>query len=221
MIRTIRAVVTAGGTADPVDDVRVITNRSSGLLGWELSLALAESGAEVRLLAGPALRARGLLPHPRVELVPFESFADLRGRLEEATAQAPDLVVMAAAVADYSPVGATGKLSSDQDELHLVLKRNPKLLSLLRERCGSRTVLCGFKLLAGAPPAELIAVAQRQLQAAQLDFSVANDAAVLGAAHHEAWLIGPAGLLAQLHGTKSAVARQLVTHWLSEVQNRG
>src|SRR5262245_37267209 len=136
-----RAIVTAGGTQEPIDDVRVVTNLSSGALGAHLAWALESRGADVILLASQVM----LTPHSRrIEVQRFGTAADLDRQIDEALARGRvDAVFMAAAVSDWAPVRADGKLSSRGDELVLRMRPIPKILPTLRERCGARTVLVG------------------------------------------------------------------------------
>src|SRR5262245_10126612 len=123
-----RVLVTAGGTREAVDDVRVIANTSTGRLGARIADAAAASGHEVLLLPG-ALAARPA--SPRVRRESFESSAEL-GRLLERHVPGCDAVLHAAAVSDYVPERAPGKLSSDLPEITLRLVRAPKLIDGLR-----------------------------------------------------------------------------------------
>ena len=124
-----RAVVTAGGTSEPIDDVRVITNLSTGRFGAAIANALAELGIDVTLLASSALASHPDWVDARVRVVPFHSFADLDQELTEALKEPAEFVFMAAAVSDYSPAPSQGKISSRANELTLHLTKNPKLLS--------------------------------------------------------------------------------------------
>ena len=90
------------------------------------------------------------------------------------TTTAPELFLMAAAVSDYSPVPAQGKIRSTEQTMSIAMERNPKLLDTLRERCPD-SYLVGFKLLSGVSQDQLIDVARRQLERAGLDLTVAND----------------------------------------------
>ncbi len=205
-----RAVVTAGGTSEPIDDVRVVTNLSTGRFGAALANALAERGVEVELLAGRALATHPEWVDPRVRITPFGGVSDLDRVLSAAIATPPELLLMAAAVSDYSPVPAEGKIRSDADELHLVLRRVPKLLPTLRERCGPGTFLVGFKLLSNVPREELVAVARRQVAANRLDLCVANDLRDLRGDAHPLVLVTPEGGAIEESGTKAEVARRVV-----------
>lgn len=205
-----RAVVTAGGTSEPIDDVRVITNLSTGRLGAAIASALVDQGIEVTLLASAALASHPEWIDSRVTVVPFRRFADLDDALEEAIQVPPEFLFMAAAVSDYSPAPTTGKIRSTGEELTLRLRRNPKLLTSLRERCGPNTTLVGFKLLSGVSPSELIEVGRRQVITNDLDLCLANDLAELSGDRHPAWIVAREGRARRVDGSKADVARQLV-----------
>ncbi|MCA9691278.1 MAG: NUDIX domain-containing protein [Myxococcales bacterium] len=204
------ALVVAGGTREPIDDVRFLGNLSRGRFGAAIASALAEVGVRVRLLAGVELwREPGWTP-AAVERRRFGSVAELRTALEDELAAPPDLLFMAAAVSDYSPTPVAGKLPSDAETLTLTLRRNPKLLDGLRERCGVTTFLVGFKLLSGVSPGELRAVALRQTRRARLNLTVANDLASISRARHPVLLVTPEGGALPLDGDRADVARGLV-----------
>lgn len=205
-----RAVVTAGGTSEPIDDVRVVTNLSSGRTGLGIARALRERGVEVVLLAGPRVDARDIPAD--VQTVRFGSAAELEAALH--AQPAPDLLFMAAAVADYSPVPHEGKLSSDADELVIRMRRNPKLLAGLRERWGEGSFLVGFKLLSGNDPDPLLAAARRQIQAYGVDLVFANLLQEVGRDSHAGWMVLPGGGSVRLEGARDEVARELVNFCL-------
>ncbi|MCB9668533.1 MAG: NUDIX domain-containing protein [Alphaproteobacteria bacterium] len=169
-----RALITAGGTSEPIDDVRVVTNLSSGRFGARIANALVARGVDVTVLGSRSMLSHPDWLDPRVRPVPFGSFRDLQGALAE-HAPGQDLVLMAAAVSDYSPVPADGKIRSDADEIVIRMRRNPKLLPTLRDLCGDRALVVGFKLLSGVSRDELVEVARGQLRGARLDLTVAND----------------------------------------------
>ena len=205
-----RALVTAGGTREPIDDVRVVTNLSRGRFGAAIANALVEAGVQVTLLA-----SHDLASHPEwlalgVEVVPFGSFADLEGALRRHTEVAPDLLFMVAAVSDYAPIPAEGKLRSHDEELVIRMRRNPKLLSTLRARCGVGTFLVGFKLLSRVSTGELREVAHRQVRGDRLNLTVANDMARISADEHPVLLVTPEGGARAVRGTKAQVAGELV-----------
>jgi phosphopantothenoylcysteine decarboxylase/phosphopantothenate--cysteine ligase len=160
-------LVSAGPTAEPIDPVRVITNRSSGKMGFAVAEAAARRGAEVILVAGPAS-----LPTPHgVQRIDAETAAEMReavlGALERAT-----IVVLAAAVADYAPARAEDKKLKREkaDSLTLELVRNPDILAEVVRLRGARTVV-GF----AAETDHLLENARGKLARKGCDLIVAND----------------------------------------------
>lgn len=199
-----RILVTAGGTRERIDDARVIANTSTGRLGARLADAAAAAGHEVLLLHG-VLAARPAAAGVRCEA--FDSSADL-ARLLERHVPRSDAVIHAAAVSDYVPVRAPGKIPSDQPELVLRLQRAPKLVDRLRGLAPG-AVLVGFKLASGGDEAALVAAAQALRERARLDWVVANDAGRTGEEDHEVLLVGPAGVAGRARG-KAEVARAVL-----------
>ena len=201
-----RVLITSGGTREPIDEARVIANTSTGRLGARLADAAAAAGHEVLLLHG-VQAARPASSRVRCEV--FDTSADLARLLERHVPQS-DAVLHAAAVSDYVPVRAAGKISSDLPELVLRLQRAPKLVDLLRE-LRPAALLIGFKLGAGQDEAGLLAAAQALRQRAQLDLVVANAAERTGESDHEALLVGEAGIVQRCRG-KAAIADALVAY---------
>jgi len=199
-----RVLVTAGGTREPIDDVRVIANTSTGRLGARIADAAAAAGHEVLLLHG-VHSARPASPAVRCEA--FDASADL-ARLLERHVPAADAVLHAAAVSDFVPERAPGKLSSDLPELLLRLRRAPKLVDGLRA-LQPAALLVGFKLASGVDEASLVALAQELLRRARLDWVVANAAGRVGEDDHEALLVSEQGVAQRCRG-KEAIARALV-----------
>ena len=135
-------VVSAGGTREPLDPVRFLGNRSSGLQGYALARAAAERGARVTVVA-----ANVALPTPAgVDVVPVETTAQLRDAVLTAAAEA-DVVVMAAAVADFRPRTTSGhKIKKTDDGVAPVieLETNPDVLAELVARRPAGQVVVGF-----------------------------------------------------------------------------
>jgi phosphopantothenoylcysteine decarboxylase/phosphopantothenate--cysteine ligase len=199
-----RILVTAGGTREAVDDVRVIANTSTGRLGARIADAAQAAGHEVLLLHG-ALAARPA--SSRVRREPFESSADL-ARLLQRHVPGCGAVLHAAAVSDYVPERAPGKLSSDLPEVVLRLVRAPKLVDRLRE-LAPEALLVGFKLTSRASEGDMLASARTLLQRARLDAVVVNDAGRTGEEDHEALLVSASDVLARCRG-KERIAQALV-----------
>jgi len=207
---SIRALVTAGGTSEPIDDVRVITNRSTGRFGAAIALALIDRGVEVTLLAANALADRPEWLDPRIEVRRFGSFEELNIALTESCGVPPDLLFMAAAVADYSPDRQPGKIDSSAEHHSLVLRRNPKLLAGLRDLCGPRSLLVGFKLTSGLDPVKQQQLANNQIKDHRLDACVANDLSELSGESHPVWWIPSGGDPVRFLGSKQDTACRLV-----------
>jgi phosphopantothenoylcysteine decarboxylase/phosphopantothenate--cysteine ligase len=162
-------LVTAGPTAEDIDAVRFIGNRSSGRMGFAVAAEAARRGAQVTLVVGPTA-----VPPPLVsELVRVRSAHEMRD-VVVSKVSAADAVVMAAAVADYTPANGvrTGKIEKGEP-LTLVLERTPDILAELGRTRGAlrRPVLVGFAAQVG----DLAEAARRKLRSKSVDLIVAND----------------------------------------------
>ena len=169
-LRGRRVLVTAGPTHEDVDPVRYIGNRSSGRMGFAIAAEAARRGAEVTLVAGPTT-----IEAPAVrEIVRVRRASEMHEAVL-VRADAMDVVVMAAAVADYTPADpAPGKLSKDRESLTLVLQRTPDILGDL----GSRRLAKGFgPVLVGfaAETEDVLRRATTKRDKKHVDLIVAND----------------------------------------------
>lgn len=165
----VRALVSAGGTREPLDPVRYIANRSSGKQGYEVAAELAERGAQVTLVS-----SAGLAPPAGVLVVEVETAAEMADAVLGAAGEA-DVVVMAAAVADYRPAtAAKQKLKKQASTLTLELVPTMDILAELGSRRRPGQVLVGFaaETASGAQLAEL---GRGKLEAKGADLVVANE----------------------------------------------
>lgn len=181
-----RLLVTAGPTHEPIDAVRYIANRSSGRLGVCLAEAGRDAGCDVTLLLGPA----PVPPPAGVRTLRFGSTADLAALLDEHFPRC-DVLIMAAAVADYRPRPAdVAKLPRTGERLVIELEPTPDLVAACaaRKRPGQRLV--GFALEA---PAVLEVRARHKLRAKGLDAVVANPLDTMGAADIRATVFTASG----------------------------
>lgn len=166
-------VITAGGTREKIDDVRYIGNFSTGRLGHRIAEVYGKwTSDNITLIAPQATIDRFGLPE-NVRHEPFVTSQELREKLLGIVAA--DVVIHSAAVSDYIPDFTQGKIKSDEDELVVTMRRNPKILSDLRDHFGNETKLVGFKLLSGATEGELYEAGLRQIRENKLDYCVAND----------------------------------------------
>ena len=163
-------VVTAGGTQEPLDPVRSITNRSSGKQGLALAQAALDAGAVVTLIAAPIS-----LPTPvGARRIDVQTAQDM---LEGVMVELPqtDVLIMAAAVADFRPAQAAGqKIKKESGVPQIELARTPDILAEVagqREKSGRPYVVVGF----AAESQDLLDNARAKLQNKKLDLIVAND----------------------------------------------
>ncbi len=202
-------VVSAGPTYEDIDAVRYIGNRSSGRMGYAVAAEAARRGARVVLVSGPTQ----LEPPAGAELVRVRSAREMHDAVLRHAAQA-DIVVMAAAVADYTPETgkAAGKIEKADAPMALRLVRTPDILAELgRARGGNpRPVLIGFAAESGDP----IARGREKRAAKQVDLIVANDISRAGAGFdsesNEATIIGADGDERFPLGPKSELARLIL-----------
>jgi phosphopantothenoylcysteine decarboxylase/phosphopantothenate--cysteine ligase len=202
-------IVTAGPTREAIDPVRFVGNRSSGKMGYALAGAARSRGANVVLISGPTE-----LPTPAgVELIRVTTAADMRDAVIPRAATA-DVVVMAAAVADYAPASPhAGKIHKESDTLTLSLVRTPDILAELgKMRAGSsRPLLVGF---AAETTADVIASARRKLREKGVDLVVANDVSRTDAGFevdtNEVTIVSSSGEERLPLQSKSAIAAQIV-----------
>jgi phosphopantothenoylcysteine decarboxylase / phosphopantothenate---cysteine ligase len=204
-----KVVVIGGASRESIDDVRSITNESSGSTAVQLAAQAHYRGAEVELWAG-AIQ----VPIPGfLATRSWRGVADLSARPTEnsATLEAADVVLVPAALSDYTLERRRGKISSrDTETLRLELRPAPKILPELRRHVAAPHRLVGFKLEAGLDPRALEASARRSLEEHHLDWVVANDATVLAKAETRVALIAPSGPVHWFSGEKSEVAGRLL-----------
>ncbi|MEA5614861.1 phosphopantothenoylcysteine decarboxylase [Nodularia spumigena] len=205
-------LVTAGPTYEPIDAVRFIGNRSSGRLGSALADEATRRGWTVTLLLGPNAIAPS---DPRVRLVRFQSTADLQARLAEFLPHC-DVLVMAAAVADYRPapeeIDPLGKRRRSKEGMTLRLEATPDLLSGCSSQARPDQLLVGFAL---EPQAQLMDSARAKLARKSIDLIVANPLETMDSSTIRAWLIGNADRGISLEvSTGEAIPKDCFAAWL-------
>ncbi|KDP90031.1 MULTISPECIES: bifunctional phosphopantothenoylcysteine decarboxylase/phosphopantothenate--cysteine ligase CoaBC [Clavibacter] len=173
-----RVVVSAGGTREPLDPVRFLGNRSSGRQGVALAVAARDRGADVVLVA-----AHLEVPAPTgVRVVPVSTALELSDAMLREADHA-DVVIMAAAVADYRPVAVSaGKIKKEEagDALSVELVRNPDILQRLASDAavpradGTRRLVVGFAAETEEDPAELLRIGRAKLARKGCDLLVLN-----------------------------------------------
>lgn len=203
-----RFLITAGPTREPIDPVRFLSNRSSGRMGYALASAAREAGHAVTLVSGPTQ-----LPQPPgVNFIPVETAQQMHDAVAGVIG-AHDVAIFAAAVADYRPLQiAPEKIKKTADSINLVLEKTPDILGSARVKFRFGGYLVGF----AAETGNLLAEANRKLQAKACDLIVANDVSRTGTGFdsdvNEVTLCLPGAVAHPLpRGPKTDLARQIVT----------
>jgi phosphopantothenoylcysteine decarboxylase/phosphopantothenate--cysteine ligase len=208
-LRGKRVLVAAGPTFEDLDPVRYIGNRSSGRMGFAIVAEALRRGAEVTVVAGPT----AVEPPPAGQVVRVRGAAEMhRAVLDRAGAM--DVVVMAAAVADYTPARrAPQKVSKDADTLTLMLERTPDILGDLgRQRLvsGHGPLLVGF----AAETEHVVERAGAKRERKHADLIVANDVSRTDAGFdvdtNAVTIVGPDGAEELPLQTKSRVAMEIL-----------
>lgn len=181
-----KILVTSGGTQEPIDQVRVLSNKSTGTTGARISDTLSELGYDVTYLHAE----NAVKPRNSCRLESFTSFQDLEKTLRLLLESGDySAVVHAAAVSDYSilsidsnqgsqAASATGKISSEQAEVSLKLKKNPKLINQLREMAKNpKLKVVAFKMTATDSGTERQIAVDKVFNQSKADLVVHNDMA--------------------------------------------
>ena len=215
-MRGLKVMVSAAGTREPIDPVRFVGNRSSGKMGYAIARCASLRGAQVTLISGPS----ALTPPPNVQAVQVETTQQMLEACEKVYPEV-DVVIMAAAVADYRPQDvATQKIKKkDEDALTVVMDKNPDILKTLGAE-KKQQFLVGF----AAETQNLLANAREKVQKKNLDMIVANDVTMAGAGFNAdtnvvkfLYADGQVEELAKM--SKDEVARELLDRVLARRQH--
>jgi phosphopantothenoylcysteine decarboxylase/phosphopantothenate--cysteine ligase len=185
-----KVAITSGGTREPLDPVRFLGNRSSGQMGYALALAARDRGADVTLIS----TVRQAAPFG-VKLTSVETASEMHDAVFEILDRI-NILLMAAAVADYQPaMAAEQKIKKGQGELLVNLVRTPDILGDVAKQRRADQLIVGF----AAETEHLIEYAQDKLRRKHLDLIVANDARqAIGAATNQVTLISADGSIEEL-----------------------
>jgi phosphopantothenoylcysteine decarboxylase/phosphopantothenate--cysteine ligase len=208
----VRVVVSAGGTREPLDPVRYLGNRSSGKQGYALARVAAQRGAEVTLVAAHTV---ALSSPAGVDLVRVSTAAQLRDAVHKAAADA-DVVVMAAAVADFRPTTrAEFKIKkTDRDPEPIALTRNADVLAELVAARRPGQVIVGFAAETGDSTADVLDHARAKLKRKGADLLVVNavgEGKAFEVEDNSGWLLAADGAETPL--PLSSKARLATTVW--------
>ena len=171
VLKNKKVLITAGPTIEYIDPVRVITNLSSGKTGVFLASELISAGAKVTFVYGPGEEK----PPKGAKIINVESSNDMHDAIRRELKKKFDIVIMAAAIADYIPVKASkNKIKSSKSELRINLKKSPKIIDQIKKYQKS-VFLVGFKAEANVSKNQLIKSAQKKLRDSSSDMIIAND----------------------------------------------
>lgn len=203
-----KVLITSGGTREPIDSVRFVSNVSTGRLGAAVAGAFLDRGHSVVYLRG--VGAVEPARHAQLTAVEFTSAASLLAEAERQLCgpAAPDVLIHAAAVADYAPVPVEGKIKSTEPELVLRLLPTPKVADRLRARAPDLPMIL-FKLESGIDRAELVRRARATLARVRAQAVVANLIEDVGEQSHRADLLRADGS-AEIAEGRPAIAAALV-----------
>lgn len=168
-----RVLVTAGPTVEAIDPVRFISNHSTGRMGYSLARVAMERGAEVTLVTGPTS-----IPVPRfVKVLEIQSAQEMFEAVT-AVSDVQDIIIKAAAVADYTPVSAASEKIKKADKAGAIeLKRTVDILKYLGEHKKENQFLCGFSM----ETENMLANSRKKLESKNLNMVIANNLKVEGA----------------------------------------
>ena len=201
-----KVLITAGGTREPLDPVRFLGNRSSGKMGHALAAAAAERGAQVTLVTTSSLPVP-----PGVHAVAVSTAAEMLSAVASRLPEA-DVLVMAAAVADYRPATvAPQKIKKTGEALTLTLEPTPDILATLKPMRRADQLVVGF----AAETESLLDHARGKLERKGLDLIVANDVSRPGIGFESdanaVTVLGPEGLVATVDvASKRVIADRLM-----------
>lgn len=168
-----KVLVTAGPTQEALDPVRHLTNHSTGKMGYAIARMAMLRGAQVTLVSGPT----SIAPPPFVEVVPVVSAQDMFEAVSQ-RAEASDIIVKAAAVADYTPVGySDDKVKKKDGDLSIPLKRTTDILQYLGQHRRPGQVICGFSM----ETRDMLENSRAKLEKKNVDMICANNLKVAGA----------------------------------------
>ena len=171
ILKNKKILMTAGPTVEYIDPVRVITNQSSGKTGVLLASELISAGSKMTFVYGPGIEK----PPKGAKVIRVSTSKEMSDAVKKEMKKKVDVVIMAAAVADYIPEKQSKKkIKSNQNEMKISLKKVPKIINQVK-KIQKNVILIGFKAEANVTKKELISLAKKKLQESNSDMIIAND----------------------------------------------
>lgn len=203
-----RALVTAGPTVEPIDPIKLITNRSSGKMGIAVARAAASRGAKVTLVYGQGTE----MPPSNVKVVQAQTTREMCEVFERELGSSPDIVVSAAAAQDFAVEQPAKQKLRHSEPPTLKLVPAPRVLDNAR-KLAPKAFIVGFKAEYGATDEQLADAARKKLVEHGLDLVVANDisrpGAGFGAETNEVVIVSPSGSK-PMRSTKAEIAKAIL-----------
>jgi len=171
ILKNKKILMTAGPTIEYIDPVRVITNQSSGKTGVLLASELISAGSKVTLVYGPGLEK----PPKGAKVIKVSTSKEMYDAVKKEMGKKFDVVIMAAAAADYTPENPSKKkIKSTQNKIKITLKKAPKIIEQIK-KLQKNVFLVGFKAEASLSKKDMIDSAKKKLQELNADLIIAND----------------------------------------------
>ena len=203
-----KIIVTAGGTSEEIDPVRVITNKSSGKMGIYIAEEAAKMGAKVTLIRGNT----SVEPMGKIKDIKIQSVDDLFDEIKKNVGK-NDIIIHAAAVSDYSITKKFNEKidSNKKDSLILKLKKTGKIINEIK-KINKKIKLIGFKAEYKVSERELVDSAYSLLKRADADFIVANDVSkdVFGSEDNEIYIVGKNKKVSHVKSSKREIAQKIL-----------
>ena len=203
-----KIIVTAGGTSEEIDPVRVITNKSSGKMGIYIAEEAAKMGAKVTLIRGNT----SVEPMGKIKDIKIQSVNDLFDEIKKNVGK-NDIIIHAAAVSDYSITKKFNEKidSNKKDSLILKLKKTGKIINEIK-KINKKIKLIGFKAEYKVSERELVDSAYSLLKRADADFIVANDVSkdVFGSEDNEIYIVGKNKKVSHVKSSKREIAQKIL-----------
>ncbi|MBN1391019.1 MAG: bifunctional phosphopantothenoylcysteine decarboxylase/phosphopantothenate--cysteine ligase CoaBC [Candidatus Thermoplasmatota archaeon] len=206
-MRNERVLIVTGATREPVDDMRILTNRASGASGIALGVEAFRNGAEVLLMAGEnVVKISEALKVDR-----FSTTGDLLERIKALPGKwkAPTMAFFAAGISDYSPKRKEGKIPSGKEELIIELGPTPKVIEVFRGLF-PEAFLVGYKAESIRDPEKLLERAYERLTAVRMQAIVANDLSDVTPETNTVYLVTPQKEVFKVSGKRSDIASFLL-----------
>ncbi len=173
ILKNKKILMTAGPTIEYIDPLRVITNQSSGKTGVLLASELISAGSKVTLVYGPGVEK----PPKGAKVIKVFTSKEMYAEVKKQMEKKFDVVIMAAAVADYTPENPSKKkIKSTQNKIKISLKKVPKIIDQVK-KFQKNIILVGFKAEVNLSKKDLIRVARKKLQESNADIIIANNIA--------------------------------------------